>query len=299
MRKENKKSKIIIVSLILLIILVITILSLFLNIKSKEKVKFYLIRIEGPIMTSGDFYFYKITNADEVLKEIEKAKNYDGILLYINSNGGSASASFKILDALKEYKSMNKTIIAFIDEAGLSGAYLIASVADKIYANRISLIGSIGVIGSYLEIAGLLERYNISYVRIVKGDYKDIGSPLKHITEKEKEILEKKIEIIYNEFIEEVSKNRKLDKEEVKKIANGEFFISNEALELKLIDKIGNMKDIKNDIEKELNKSLEIIEVRKPSSFYEELKKIISFSFYAIGYGIGNSLKNYNPNIEL
>ena len=295
-REENKK-KFFIFGIIALIFFIIVFFAIFwsFNFKPKERLKFGVIRIEGPILTNAEIPFYKFTDSSKVLESIKKAESFDGIVLYINSPGGSASSSFKIFDGIKKYKEKNKTVIAFIDEQGLSGAYLIAVPANKIYASRMSFIGGIGVIGSYLEIAGLLERYNISYVRLVKGKYKDLGSPFKHITQEEKEILEKKLQIIYDEFLEEIKKNRKVN---ISLISEGEFFTSKEALEKGLIDEIGDMEKIKKDLEEELNKSIDLIEIKSSKSIYEEFSKIFTLAFYAIGLGFGDSLKFNQFNIQ-
>jgi protease-4 len=294
---RDKKRNVLLALIFILIFLILVFIAIYfsLGIKPKEKLRFGVIRIEGPIVTHANIPFYKIADSSEIIESIKDAKDLDGIILYINSPGGSASSSFKILDEIKNYKEKNKTVIAFIDEQGLSGAYLIASAADKIYASRMSFVGGIGVIGSYLEIAGLLEKYNISYVRLVKGKYKDVGSPFKHISEEEKELLEKKLDIIYKEFVEEVSKNRNLN---VDKIATGEFFTSKEALENSLIDEIGDMEKIKKYLEEKYNRSVEFVEIKRQKSFYEELSRIFALSFYAIGFGFGDSLKNNYLNIQ-
>lgn len=302
MKKQKKKTQKIIGTVFLVILFILIIFLLTMKVEIPEnKVKFTLIRIEGPILSSApEFYFYKLTDANEIVDEIKKAESFDGILLYINSPGGSASASFKIVDTLKKYKQeTNKTIIAFIDEAGLSGAYLVASSADKIYANKMALVGSIGVIASYLEFAGFLERYNISYVRLVKGRYKDVGNPLKHITEEEKKLLEKKLDMIYNIFIEEVAKNRNISINKTKRLATGEFFLSQEAIKNGLIDKIGDLGDVKKDLEKQLNKTVEFIEIKKQKSFAEQLRRVFGFGFYAIGFGFADALRQSHWEIEL
>ena len=103
-----------------------------------------------------------------------------------------------------------------------------------------SITGSIGVSGSYLEISGLLERFNITYQNLTTGKYKDTMSPFRKLEEEEKEMILKKLKIIHNHFIEEVAKNRNLDKEEVERLANGMFYLGTEAKELKLVDALGS-----------------------------------------------------------
>src|SRR3989344_5530558 len=88
--------------------------------------------------------------------------------------GGSSLSSLTFAEKIKE---LNKTKYAVIREVGASGAYWVASATDKIYASPMSITGSVGVIGSYLEFSGLFDKYGVGYERLVGGEYKDIGSP--------------------------------------------------------------------------------------------------------------------------
>ena len=146
-----------------------------------------LIPIEGVIVGTddGEFLFESVTSSLDTVELIEKADrnpNIKAIILEINSPGGSAVASEEIANAIKK---TNKTTVAWIREIGTSGAYWVSSASDHIVANRVSITGSIGVIASYLEFPGLLDRYNITYQRLVSGKYKDIGSPYKEMTTEE------------------------------------------------------------------------------------------------------------------
>src|SRR3989338_2223036 len=135
-----------------------------------------LIPIDGIILGSDDseFLFESITSSLDAVELIEKADknpNIKAIILEINSPGGSAVASEEIAKAVQK---TNKTTVAWIREVGASGAYWVASSSDYVIANRVSITGSIGVIASYLEFPGFLEKYNVTYRRLVSGKYKDI-----------------------------------------------------------------------------------------------------------------------------
>lgn len=295
---KNKKRKIVaIVTALIVITLVITIL---VSIKPHEsKARIALIMIEGLIVDDG--LHFRQTSAQDILKAIEdtKSNDYDGILLYINSGGGSASSSLRIANAIKKYKEKtNKSVFAYADNA-LSGAYLVASAADKIYADKFSLIGSIGVTASYLEFAGLLERYNITYREFALGEYKEIGNPLKRLDEEERVILEKKLEKIYNIFVSEVAANRNKSFDEIKNLATGEFFLADEAVEHGLIDGVKSFDEVKEEIEQSLNKSVELVEIKRPKSLAESLKEILVHSFYAAGFGFGDILTRSSGQVLL
>ena len=251
-----------------------------------------LIPIEGVITGSEDseFIFESVTASPDTIELIEKAdKNpsIKAIILEINSPGGSAVASEEIANAVKK---TNKTTVAWIREIGTSGAYWIASASDHIVANRVSVTGSIGVIASYLEFPGLLERYNITYQRLVAGKYKDIGSPYKEMTQEERELFQQSLDEIRDYFVGEVAKNRNMGKKEVDKMANGLFYLGSQAKELGLVDEIGGKDEVIGYIEKKEGIKAEIVEYKKEKSLFEVLSRIISRQSFFVGQGIGNSL---------
>ncbi|MEM2933261.1 MAG: signal peptide peptidase SppA, partial [Candidatus Pacearchaeota archaeon] len=179
-----------------------------------------LIHIDGTILTSPveSFLPYSATYSEDIIKFIEDAmknKNIKAIIFEINSPGGSAVASSEIAEAIKKAKE-EKLTVALIREQGTSGAYWIASSCDYIVAHPLSVTGSIGVLASYLEISGLLERFNITYVNLTAGKHKDIMSPYRELTEEEREMIQNKIDLIHEAFIDEVVKNRKLNDNQAK-----------------------------------------------------------------------------------
>ena len=225
-----------------------------------------VIPISGTI-TAGTGGYGSGTSATKVVKWIEDAEENEGIkaiLLDINSGGGTAVGSDEIAQAVAKAE---KPTVAVIREVGASGAYWVASSADIIYANRMALTGSIGVIGSYLEIDKLLDDYNITYRRLVAGKHKDMGSPFKEMTYEEELLMQDALNSIHNYFIQAVAENRELDVEEVKKIATGRFMIGAEAKELGLVDELGSRQDAIEYIEKELNITADLAEYRMTASF--------------------------------
>lgn len=262
-----------------------------------------LIPIEGVIVGTDDseFLFESVTASPDTIELIEKADknpNIKAIILEINSPGGSAVASEEIANALKK---TNKTSVAWIREVGTSGAYWVASSADYIVANRVSITGSIGVIASYLEFPGLLERYNVTYQRLVAGKYKDIGSPYREMTHEEREIFQKALDDIRDYFVSEVAKNRNLNKKDVDKIANGLFYLGAQAKELGLVDEIGSKDEVVRYIEKEEGIKAELVEYKKEKTLLDILSEVFSRQSFFVGKGIGSSLfdKKVTSNINI
>ncbi len=130
-----------------------------------------------------------------------------------------------------------------------------------------AITGSIGVIGSYLEIDKLLDDYNVTYRRLVAGKHKDMGSPFKEMTYEEEGIMQDALDSIHNYFIQAVAENRELDVEKVRKIATGRFMIGAEAKDLGLVDELGSRQDAIEYIEKELNITADLAEYRMTASF--------------------------------
>ncbi len=251
-----------------------------------------LIPINGVILGSDDSesFFESVTSSIDTVKFIEKAEknsNIRAIILEINSPGGSAVASEEIANAVKK---TNKTTVAWIREVGASGAYWIASSADYVVADRVSITGSIGVIGSYLEFPGLLEKYNVTYRRLVSGKYKDIGSPYKEMTPEENVIFQQALDEIRDYFVSEVAKNRKLNKKDVDKVANGLFYLGAQAKELGLVDELGGKDEAISYIEKKEGIKAEIVEYKKEKTLFDVLSKVLSKQSFFVGKGLGSAL---------
>ncbi len=266
-KEVQKKSRWKTVVIILIIFFIISwlfssIISLFIGVDKSIGGNVALIPIKGVITVEGVGSFgskgTSSTETIEFIKDADRDPSIKAILFEINSPGGSAVASKEIAD---EITRTNKTTYALIREVGASGAYWIASATDHIIANELSITGSIGVLASYIEIEGLLRRYNMTYQRLIGGKYKDIGDPFKPLTFDEREILQTKINKIHDYFIGSVAENRNMPIEKAKKIATGEFYLGSEALELGLIDTLGDKETAIEIIKQDLN--LTIVEFAK------------------------------------
>lgn len=260
-----------------------------------------LIPIEGVLTVNGASYLAQetVSSKDIVnfIKDADKNKNVKVILLEINSPGGSAVASDEISSAIK---NTEKPVIALIREVGASGGYWIASATDHIIVNRMSITGSIGVISSYLEFSGLMEKYGVKYEQLVAGERKDLGVPFRELKNDERALLQKKINRIHQFFIEEIAINRNLEKAEVEKLATGEFYLGVEALQLKLVDQLGNKDDALEYIKNSYNlEKIEFIEYQKQLTFLELISTVFAkFSFH-LGEGFSSILLHKENQIML
>ena len=251
-----------------------------------------LIPIKGTITVEGSGMFgVKGTSSTEIIEFLKIADedfSIKAVVLEINSPGGSAVASKEISDAVMR---LRKPSYAVIRETGASGAYWIASSCDRIIANEMSRRGSVGVLSSYLQCSGLLERYNITYERLVAGKYKDMGTSLKELQFDERQILQEKINKIHSIFINEIAENRNLSSSVIDEISSGEFYLGIEALELGLIDYLGDMETASGIIRSDLNLDrIEFAEYEKPAGLIDLLGGVFSQHSFYIGRGIGSML---------
>ncbi len=208
--------------------------------------KVAVIRISGIMSSSGSaggFLTEGGTSAEKIVEDLRRADDdpdVRAVILRIDSPGGTASSGQEIYSQLRR---MKKPVVASIADVGASAAYWAASGAREIIAGPASDVGSIGVIISVPNYEGLLKKLGISVVTITKGKYKSIGDPARPMTEEEKSILEGQSEVIYRRFIEDVAVGRRMKVAEVEKLADGLAWPGSQALDKKLIDRLGNWQD--------------------------------------------------------
>lgn len=209
--------------------------------------KVAIIPIKGEITSGGcscNIFGCEQCAQVKVLKEMLKAAEEDNsvkaIVLNINSGGGGVIASSEVMLAVKETK---KPVVARIGELGASGAYYIASAADKIVVDKNSVTGSIGVVMYFQQYYGLMEKLGVNMTVIKAGNYKDIGSPYRPMKEEEKKELQEMVGSVYENLIHDIAENRGLSVEYVRNISDGSIYIGSEAKSLGLVDELGNLDD--------------------------------------------------------
>lgn len=209
--------------------------------------KIAVIRIEGPITgSSGLGILGSATSATEIAKQIKRAGEdpaVNAIVLRINSPGGSAASSQEIYQEVLRAKEKGKVVVASMGDSATSGGYYVACAADKIVANPGSMTGSIGVIFSQLQYSELMERYGIEANVIKSGKYKDMGSPFRNMTDKERKILQNMVDDIYDQFVDAVVEGRGMNRSKVLELADGRIFTGKQAMEKGLVDHMGNYQD--------------------------------------------------------
>lgn len=209
------------------------------------------------------------------LMEIEDINGIKGVLLTINSPGGTVGASKEVYEAVKKLREKKPVVVSMLDQA-TSGGYYIASAANKIYANAGTLTGSIGVILSGLNVKELFTRIGVEPQTIKTGPYKDIFSPFRPISDPEKELLQGLLTSTYEEFLSDVAKGRKMDVAAVRKLADGRIYTGAQAKENGLVDAIGTYEDAVADLRKQVRAKFNISEnidlpIERGSNSFERL----------------------------
>ena len=212
-----------------------------------------------------------ITELDKALKN----KNIKGIVLRVNSPGGSALASAVINNKIKEVNKV-KPVYVSIGGIAASGGYYISADAKKIFADKGSLTGSIGVVSLIPNIKELVEKIDINIEELKKGEYADIYSLTNEVTKDKLDKIYASNLKVYDEFLNVVSEGRDLNREYVHSIAQGKVWLGEEALELKLVDEIGGIEDTISNLAKDLNLThYDVIEISESLDYNSILKKYI------------------------
>jgi protease-4 len=185
------------------------------------------------------------------LKKFGDDDSIKAIILHVNSPGGGVAASEEIYREVKRIRDdKKKRIVASIESVGASGAYYVSSATNKIYADKGSIVGSIGVIAEWVNYGDLLHWAKLKDVTMKAGEFKDTGSPTREMTPAEKEYLQSLIDNMHGQFIQAVADGRKTKFEDVKAIANGKVWTGEQALSMKLIDQVADFQAAVDDTAK-------------------------------------------------
>jgi len=192
------------------------------------------------------------------------------VVLRINSPGGSVTTCDIISHEIKEFKKKRKVpVVAELMDVAASGGYYIAASADRIIAHPTTVTGSIGVIAYNVNASGLMQKIGVTDQTIKSGGKKDIGSPLRPMTEEERKILLSVINGMYDRFIDVVLEGRKgLDREALLKLADGRIYSAPQALDLKLVDSIGYLDDAIEEAKREAGlKEARVVTYSAPKAY--------------------------------
>lgn len=192
------------------------------------------VKIEGTILEDDDLL--------KRLEEIRKSPTVKGVILSIDSPGGTAAGGEAIFDAVRAV-AKDKPVVAQVGTLAASAGYMIASASDHIVARRASIVGSIGVIAQFPDFTGLMDKVGVKLEEIKSSPLKAEPSPFNPTTEPERAMIRSMILDTYDWFVSIVDERRPLDRAQVLAVADGSVFTGRQALDKKLIDALGGEKE--------------------------------------------------------
>src|SRR5215469_742232 len=189
-----------------------------------------------------------ILDPTEVVEELRKFADDDSIkaiILHVNSPGGGVAASEEIYHQVKRVRDeKHKFIVSAIETVGASGAYYVSSATHKIYANRGSVVGSIGVIAEWVNYGDLMRWAKLKPEVLKVGTFKDTGDPTRELTPAERQYMQGLIDNMYGQFVHAVADGRHAKVEDIKSIADGRVWTGQQAMamDVHLIDQIADFR---------------------------------------------------------
>jgi len=250
------------------------------------------VAVEGPITRDGGGMFPTqpgTTPADAIVEQLERADadgNADALVVRLNTPGGEVVPSEDIRNAVEGFDGPT---VAYATDVCASGGYWIASGCDRIVSREGSIVGSIGVVGSRTNAAGLMEKLGLSYEQFTAGEYKDAGVPFREMEEDEREYLQGLVDGYYDEFVDRVTEGRDLDEEAVRD-TEARVYLGEDAMDVGLVDEIGTRDAVDDYLEAELGRGVESREFEPSRGLRSRVRFGAQSVAYAFGAGVASAL---------
>ena len=187
-----------------------------------------------------------ITSSEEVirqLKKYQKNNNVKAIVVRVESPGGGIAPSQEIYETIKSIRNSGKPVVISMGSMAASGGYYISLGGSKIFANPGTLTGSIGVILEYPNYTQLMDKVGVNMTTIKSGQMKDAGSPYRKSSKEDQKYFQELINNGYEQFIDAVVLERKIDRDKLLKLADGRVFTGRQAYDYNLVDTLGTYDD--------------------------------------------------------
>ena len=251
-------------------------LSIKTPLKEHAKDKIAIIYAEGPITyleTSGGDIVITPENISQKLSELNKISNLKGVVLRVNSPGGSALGAEMIYKALSD---IQVPIYVSMGSTAASGGYYISMSGDKIFADKSTITGSIGVVSILPKVNKGAEKYGVNSSSINKGKYSDVYDPFTPLDDDSRNKITQSMTETYKEFKSRVITNRKISDAKLETLAQGRIWLGEEAKSNGLVDEIGSLDDTIKALAKTLNlTSYEVVDVYSNESFNDLISRFL------------------------
>jgi protease-4 len=203
--------------------------------------KLAVVEIHGALVDDS-----RTSTTSEALDMLDRAREDDqvaGVLLRVDTPGGSVTDSDLVHRSVKRLRDAGKPVVVLMGDLCASGGYYVAVAADQIYAMPTTVTGSIGVIIFGLNIYDLLEKVGIQDVSVMSGQFKAMLSPTRPVSEDQRKLLQDIVDSMYQRFVDLVAEGRHLPPDQVRPLADGRLYTADQAKQLHLVDEIGYRED--------------------------------------------------------
>ncbi|MFB5663612.1 signal peptide peptidase SppA [Alteribacillus sp. HJP-4] len=212
--------------------------------------KIAVLNLEGVIQDTGDTSGFMSSGSYnhrqflQMLKRSGERSDIGGIILRVNTPGGGVVESAEIHDAIQTIKEeTEKPVYISMGNTAASGGYYVSTPADRIVAHPATITGSIGVIMESVNYAELAEELGLEFNTIKSGEFKDIMSGSRDMTEEDEEILQSIVDEMYGDFVNVIAEGRDMSEENVRDIGDGRVYTGTQAQEIDLVDDLGSIED--------------------------------------------------------
>jgi protease-4 len=260
------------------------------------------VAVEGPITrdgaTPGPLPGRLAATADDIVETVERADEddaVDALLVKLDTPGGEVVPSDDVRNAVADFDGPT---VAYATDVCASGGYWIASGCDELWARRGSIVGSIGVIGSRVNVSELAAELGVSYERFAAGEYKDAGLPLKELSADEREYLQGIVDGFYEDFVERVAEGRGMDPEAIRD-TEARVYLGSDADDLGLVDGLGDRDAVEDRVEELLDAEVSVREFEPEKGLAGKLRGGATAAAYAFGAGVASVVADEDREFRL
>jgi protease-4 len=260
------------------------------------------VAVEGPITrdgaTPGPLPGTLAATADDIVETVERADEddaVDALLVKLDTPGGEVVPSDDVRNAVADFDGPT---VAYATDVCASGGYWIASGCDELWARRGSIVGSIGVIGSRVNVSELAAELGVSYERFAAGEYKDAGLPLKELSADEREYLQGIVDGFYEDFVERVAEGRGMDPEAIRD-TEARVYLGSDADDLGLVDGLGDRDAVEDRVEDLLDAEVSVREFEPKKGLAGRLRGGATAIAYAFGAGVASVVADEDREFRL
>ena len=236
--------------------------------------------------------------ADDVVEQIERAdddRNAEALLLKLNTPGGEVVPSEDIRQAAADFDGPT---VAYTQDMCASGGMWIASGCDELWAREGSIVGSVGVTYPQFRIPDLMDRVGVDYERVVSGEFKDATAPFKELEADEREYIQALSDAWYENFVERVAAGTEMAEGEVRD-PEARVYLGEEAVEMGMVDDLGDREAIEDRLESDLGASVTVEEFQPERSLPERLQGGAAAAAYAFGAGVASRFGGESDGLQM